>query len=559
MIIQIIFIYIYILNIFFVGNFFLEKIGLKEKTNSLENFFYGFIIIGFFALFLNFFIKLDILFNTLLFIVLTFFSFKNIFNNKIIDKLKESLIILTLSLIILAYSKIHEDSAGYHIPYSNIINDSKIIFGISNIHFRFGHISIFQYIDAIGYNYFLKNSGLITSSAILVSSIYLFFLKEIKKIKKINAESCFVIFAFLFIILRFNRYGDFGTDAQANLYVILTFYFLIKSIKKNQFNLFLKALILSMFAFLQKIFFLPLFFFIILLGFYNFQNKFVINKTSFFVIIFSSLWLIKNFIVSGCFLYPVYYTCLNIVSWYSNNPDSYTNAFAISLQSEAWAKSWNTYYENGIQIDYKTYLTNFTWLPNWLINHGKVIVSKLLFFLILSVVFIFVIGNSKLLFTLKNNIKYYYNKKFLLLFGVSLFLLLSWFLKFPIFRYGASYIFFVFYFIFLHFSNRQFKIKKNFILYSLIILLSIPITKNIWRIYNNFHAGNFFPEINISKLTNDMQILRINNYTVYSTSYYGCFYGNSPCTSEKQNLDNIKIKKKYNYLFINLKNLPTHN
>lgn len=559
MIIQIIFNYIYILNIFFVGKFFLEKIGLKENTNPLENFFYGFIIIGFFALLINFFIKLDILFNTFFFIVLTFFSFKNIFNNKIIDKLKESLIILALSLIILAYSKIHEDSAGYHIPYSNIINDSKIIFGISNIHFRFGHTSIFQYIDAIGYNYFLKNSGLITSTAILVSSVYLFFFKEIKKIKTINAESCFVIFAFLFVILRFNRYGDFGIDAQANLYSILTFYFLVKSIKKSQFNLFLKALIFSMFAFLQKIFFLPLIFFITLLGFYNFQNKFVVNKTFFFVIIFLSLWSIKNFIVSGCFLYPVYYTCLDIVGWYSSNLESYTNAFTISLQSEAWAKSWNTYYENGIQIDYKTYLGNFTWLTNWLINHGNVIISKLFFFLILSVLFIFVISNGKLFFIFKDNIKYYYNKKFLLLFSICFFLLLSWFLKFPIFRYGTSYIFFFFYFIFLHFSNRQFKIKKKFIHYGLIILISIPITKNIWRIYNDFYAGNFFPEINILKLTNDIQILKINDYIIYTTNYYGCFYGNSPCTSEKQNLDNIKIEKKYNYSFINLKSLSTHN
>lgn len=528
---------------------------MKEKTNSIESFFYGFIIIGFFALLLNFFFKLDIFLNTIIFIFLIFFSFKNILNNKKLYILKESFIIFILSFIILAYSKTYEDSAGYHIPYTNILNDSKIIFGISNIHFRFGHVSIFQYIDAFGYNYFLQSSGIVTSSAFLVSAVYFYFFKELQKIKKINGESCFIILVFIFIILRFNRYGDFGNDAQAHLYAILSFYFLIRSIDQNKINFFFKALIFSMFAFLQKVFFLPLIFLITLLGFYNYKYKFIISKSSLFVVFFSIIYFIKNFIVSGCFLYPVSFTCLDLVNWYSNNLDSYTNATAISLQSEAWAKSWNTYFQEGAQISYKTYLSNFTWLTNWLINHGHIIVSKLLFFFMLSTIFVLMIGKNKLYFILKENIKYYYNNKyFLILFFFSFLLFLFWFLKFPIFRYGTSYIFFVLYFIILLFCNHQFKIKKKFILYCSFILLSIPITKNIFKIYNNFSTRSFFPEINLLKLTDDIQTIKVNNFNIYTTNYYGCFYGKSPCTTEKQNLDKIKIEMKYSYLFINLKN-----
>ena len=55
----------------------------------------------------------------------------------------------------------------YHLPYTKIINDNKIIFGISNIHFRFGHTSILQYLNAIFNNYIFNSKGIIIPAAII--------------------------------------------------------------------------------------------------------------------------------------------------------------------------------------------------------------------------------------------------------------------------------------------------------------------------------------------------------------------------------------------------------
>ena len=43
------------------------------------------------------------------------------------------------------------DAGLYHLPFINIINDSKLIFGSANLEFRFGHTSILQYLAA-GFN-----------------------------------------------------------------------------------------------------------------------------------------------------------------------------------------------------------------------------------------------------------------------------------------------------------------------------------------------------------------------------------------------------------------------
>ena len=51
--------------------------------------------------------------------------------------------------LMILLSKIYTPDAGmYHIPYINILNENKIITGLSNLHHRYGHISIMQYLIA---------------------------------------------------------------------------------------------------------------------------------------------------------------------------------------------------------------------------------------------------------------------------------------------------------------------------------------------------------------------------------------------------------------------------
>lgn len=150
------------ISVIFVSSsgFLLRKVFLNKihKFNYLEDSFYGFILIGTLALFFNFFFELNQLLNSLIFIVVLLLSInlgliKDI-NKK--DFLIKSFFVCSIGFILIIYSTVNRPDAWlYHLPYTKIINDHKIIIGAANIHERFAHVSIFQYIAGFFNNYFL--------------------------------------------------------------------------------------------------------------------------------------------------------------------------------------------------------------------------------------------------------------------------------------------------------------------------------------------------------------------------------------------------------------------
>ena len=129
-----------------------------NKKNTFSDQFYVFFIgavgLSFVSLILNFFVPLNATINSFIYfliIIIFFFKFKNKINKKTIIFLIASSVITFLLII---YSNINRPDAGlYHLPYISLINENKIIFGISNLHSRFGHVSIIQYLQAINKNY----------------------------------------------------------------------------------------------------------------------------------------------------------------------------------------------------------------------------------------------------------------------------------------------------------------------------------------------------------------------------------------------------------------------
>jgi amino acid permease len=128
------------------GSIFIKKI--KEDFHSqFKVYILGVIFVSFISLLLNFFTALNPNVNSIIYLII-FFAF--IIKKKIILNKQHLIFLLVSSLItflLLIYSNVNRPDAGlYHLPYISIINENKIIFGLSNIHFRFGHISILQYL-----------------------------------------------------------------------------------------------------------------------------------------------------------------------------------------------------------------------------------------------------------------------------------------------------------------------------------------------------------------------------------------------------------------------------
>ncbi len=205
----------------------------KDFISLSTQLIFGLIFISFFSLFFNFFFALNQTFNSIFLLVglFLFIRYRKIYLsiNFFVFCLLSSLIIFLL----ITNSHVYRPDAGlYHLPYINILNYEKIIIGISNLHFRFGHISIVQYLSAISNNLIFGENGIIFPVALIGVSVIVNFLTHLLlkfKDDQIDFHFLFIFSIIIFIFYKMNRYSEYGNDAPAHFLI----FFLISEIIKN--------------------------------------------------------------------------------------------------------------------------------------------------------------------------------------------------------------------------------------------------------------------------------------------------------------------------------------
>ena len=503
----------------------------------------GAIMISLISLFTNFFSPLTREINSLLFLIVIVFFFKlNLLKSK---KYLIFLILTTvLTYVLIFASHTYRPDAGlYHLPYVNILNEEKIIFGLANLHFRFGHTSIIQYLSAINYNLFTGVIGITIPSAIIASTIIIDFLNKLKNhiLKQdYNFHFFYLLGIFIYICFKMNRYAEYGNDAPAHF---LTFYFFSEflKLKSKEINLneIINLSLIGLFIVLNKI---TLILILIIPLVYIFKTKFihVFKKLNFYLIIFFSiLWITKNIIISGCLIYPVKSTCINNLNW-----TDIKTVEKISIENEAFTKNWPNYKKRHL-VTQNEYIKNFIWFENWtkkLLDEQRE--KSFAYALILIFIFIYLYGKS-------NKNKNVSSKKGLFLFTLTI-AVVFWFVKIPEYRYAYSVIISLITFPFATIlSNRNFYKNPNKFFTSIIVLfISIFLIKNLIRIYNtNIYYD--YPNPRIYSHNEDNQILDynyelINNKKIYNQKGGYCMYVKTLCTPYEIN---INIGKKNGYLF----------
>lgn len=566
------------INIFlysFLSSIYLACAGIAFQKNEKKsnNYIYLLIIYGaiglsFAALFLNFFTALNPIINTSLFFIVLASGLFHLIKFKTIQKLfYTSLLVAGLSTLIITLDNIYRpDASLYHLPYTKIITEHKIIFGVSNLHFRFGHTSILQYLNALFDNLIFLENGIIIPVAIIFSAIVLLFYNEIKS--NYAENKIYTLFAFLvlsYILYGYNRYSEFGNDALAHLFFLLICFFFLKknlngSSKTDELG---TILLISIFCFMLK----PTLLLIILIPFYYFffalEKKYFLNLINLFILFFLLSWFIKNVITSGCLIYPVEVTCFNQLPWYSSDINYPFSAKIQSLDNEAWTKGWPDY--KGEIVTQEQYIKNFFWLETWVRGHGLLIIKKLSIFIIFIFTFLFCLKKIPMK---KTNVNYLNNlkikHKLLFLLILSFLGILLWFLRFPVFRYGSSYL--VIFLITLacliatsiKLENKNNKIFYKYLKFFLILFLLFFSLKHFIRIYKNYQKKyiNFpWPQFHSSKQNDGIfksDIIKINDHTFYYIlkSPDGCGYSKSPCTPYE--LKNVILFRTNGYTFYNL-------
>jgi hypothetical protein len=531
---------------------------ISDKKYDFHSQFYlyfiGIIFISFISLILNFFTPLTPLINSIVYIliIITYLIKKKFILKK--KNINFLLISSFVTFLLIIYSNVNRPDAGlYHLPYTSIVNENKIIFGLNNLHSRFGHVSILQYLAAINNNYFFLQNGISIPLASIVSFFYIYFFYDIWKVatkkETSNFGNFFSLFILIYIAFKIARYSEFGNDAVSHLSFFYLVSCLLKSkIKEINFN---KILLISVFTFINKptlglIFIAPI-------VIYFLQNNF--NPKKIFYSLFSLpalllyLWLIKNIIVSGCAIYPVKITCIENLQW--TNIQQTVNA---NIESNAWSKGWPDRMDKNISME--EFSKNLNWFHAWSKKHLKYILNITIPYIAILVIITLYIKIKFIKIINKNNKDI--NVRFLLSLitsGVGTF---SFLLLFPLYRYGYSYVVTLISLLFILLIKNKLAVKENILIFKFIFIscFIVIITKQGFKIFNNYKNT---PWPNIYTLDSNGEIypktkIKISNNFFYYLADKGdqlCMYSKSPCTTYR--VENLKysVKKKYSFLIVN--------
>jgi hypothetical protein len=306
----------------------------------------------------------------------------------------------------------HYDAGLYHLNHQNWLRESNIILGLTNIYFPYGWSSIVEYINGvliISENYiFLHFVNLV-----FLNQFFVFLFNGIKTgknsfIKKI----CILILIFGFL-------DNFGFDGGRNGFIYIQAVGKFDNVFATVFTIFnilifnqifmgkFEAKDLSLLTFLALFSFqikytgglaLALLFYYII----KFNNLKTSKLTSILIPYYSifCLWLLKNLLSSGCFIFGIEVTCLENLSWYqnglSNKAIQDTRNFNLAYFFDKNIHEWFIIWINK-RINYVVFI-NFLIsilliiIFTFLFNKFKIKNSKILNFYILINLIIWILG-----------------------------------------------------------------------------------------------------------------------------------------------------------------------
>ena len=452
----------------------------------------------------NFFIPHGLYHNFILILIglilFIYFNFKAaIFKNLQFNLLLIYFIILFISFLVF---KTHEDFPYYHFPYTHYLTQNSLIIGLGNYDLGFRTPSSIFYLGSLFYLPIIKFYMFLLPAVLFMGFTNFIFLNKIYqnfKIKKINFLTYFSLLSFVFINIFFYRIAAHGTDRSAQILVfvlvleILDFINYSSNLKndlsKRIFKIFLLiALIISLKAFyiLYLGFLIPVIYY-----FYkksllkNFFKYFFLNKGTFLLALTILIVLFKNFLITGCYLYPLKFTCFDNFVWSLSDEEVYR----LYNHYQLWSKGGMT--PNYITDNPDTYIKGFNWVKGWIDIYFFTKVTDFLSGLALIFIVISIIFYSKFKINVAPKKKVFFILLLLLL------LLFEWFYHHPDLRYGGYCIVAAICFIIFSIKLSFYKInlKKLYKKFIFLIILSLIIffVRNFFRIIEEVKKYNYQP------------------------------------------------------------------
>lgn len=343
------------------GIYFKKIINFEsEKINNLDIFF-GFYFLCLISLIINFFLPLKIFsYGILIFGILIF-----LINLK---KLKFNFLILLTIILFIFYISLSNgiaiDSKTYHLQIIEKFFSNKIIIGFSNLDHRYGNsspwhllMSLFYFnSDKIGFVYYIN----VLVLAVAINEIY-----NLEKNYDFTKIILFISICFLLIYsiihpsgngLILTLMGSPDLDFPAMIFFVLSVYCFLLTFKNKNYKEYL-IVIASLCFFLKLSYAMSIIFLIryIYLDKNFYKNKlFIINK------IFFLLFFIRSLLISGCFIYPVKFTCVQL---------PWTDFSKIELVNNILTSFGRVINQNISYMNFDYTLNSYDWLIPWFQNY----------------------------------------------------------------------------------------------------------------------------------------------------------------------------------------------
>ncbi len=488
------FLILVISSIAFLGySILLKKFVFYSKHNYQQiydyDIFFGFILVFILAFLFNIILPL-IYFTEIFFLIgiLLFIYFKN---KIIIDFNIKFYFVILLALVFITYNtQTVYDTNLYHLQILNWNSFYKLNFGLSNLELRFGTNSFWQLILSIFNNpkYNVQYLYLVNCIpiAILINQFHIPKEKEIK-LSFIYIFCCFN-FILLFSIIHSNTNGPIinslrspEVDTVAMFFFIFSVYFFLKYFEDLKYSDYVYCFIFSCLAAITKIshigiLLLPISIFLF--------SKPKISRVLIICLILFFIWLIKSFILSGCWLFPITFTCLPEVIW--STPIKEISLYSKIVSSYPKAHSANVDFMN---FDYT--LNSLKWFYPWLKTYFFATSFFIIFVFITSISLLFALFRFFI-----NGKKININKVFYFFIIFYLFNLYIW-LNAPALRYGYG--------LFISFSCLIFAYSFQYIIKKFELVRNfkfLPIFFILVLLIQNYKNINYINDINIIKFDN---------------------------------------------------------
>ncbi len=320
----------------FLKNSKLPNILLETKANIFYPIL-GILFVGNILILCNFFIPLK---SNIIIVLLLLLLTPNLFvmNSKINVKKQISInnffyFVFIPAVLLISSSDInfHYDAAYYHLNNQNWLRESNLVIGFVNIFWPFGMSSIYEYLSSI---LWLEGSFIFLHflSLIFIHFFYSFIYFQVFSSKIYFLRNGSILLLFFSILDNFGFQGgrngfiyiqEVGKqDIPVAILLAVLSFLIVYQFKKDKIEILdlVSISLISLFIIQLKVSGVYIFYLYLLLIIFILKKnilkikKLIIYQTPLFL--FSFIWLLKNYLTTGCLIFPLSLTCKNNFDWY---------------------------------------------------------------------------------------------------------------------------------------------------------------------------------------------------------------------------------------------------